>query len=327
MIQVGKAAFRPKIADYFSKSGELIALVMIVIIASFTYKEFFTLTNISNIFRQVSMIGLMSLGMTLVIVSGGIDLSVGSIVALSAIAASYFSQNILWAIAAPLGIGVLCGAVNGLIITRLSIVPFIATLATQMAIRGIAYILTGIKTVPVSSDAAAFTFIGQGYLGWLPVPVAIFLAASLVMVVVAGRTGFGRSIYAIGGNEDAARMIGLKVDRNKMLCYVIMGFFAALAGIILGSRLGAGQPVSGRGWEMNVIAAVAIGGTLLTGGVGSIAKTVVGVVILGIINNIINLQGTLNSYWQSIITGAILLAIIIIQNVTLRKRSLRGACE
>lgn len=309
-------SFMKKLFYRVSRSGEIAALVLIVLAASCAYKEFLTYSNISNVFRQISMVGLISLGMTLVIISAGIDLSVGSIVSMSAIAAAYLSKNLVAAIVISLLIGTALGALNGVIITKLSIVPFIATLATQMAIRGAAYLITGIKTVPVDNGAVNFLWIGRGYIGPIPVPVLIYVAASLVMLFIMLRTSFGRSVYAIGGNEDAARMIGLRVDRNKILCYAITGFLSALAGILLSSRLGAGQPVSGKGWEMDVVASVAIGGTMLTGGVGGIAKTFVGVLILGFINNIINLQGTLNTYWQSIITGAILLGVIVIQNAT-----------
>jgi ribose transport system permease protein len=188
-----------------------------------------------------------------------------------------------------------------------------------MALRGAADLMTDMKSIAADRSAKTFIAIGRGYFFGVPVPVVVFLAVSLVMIFVSKKTSFGRSVYAIGGNEDAARMMGLRVKRDKMLCYVITGFLSALAGVVLCARLGAGQPVSGEGWEMDSIASVAIGGTLLTGGVGGVGKTLCGVLIIGFIKNIINLQGDVNSYWQKIIMGLILLLVVVIQNKTFRK--------
>jgi ribose transport system permease protein len=212
--------------------------------------------------------------------------------------------------------------VNGFIVNNFKIVPFIATLAVQMAVRGVAYLLTDMRSIAVDRSAEIFIGLGRGYFIGIPIPVIIFLTAAVVMIFVTRRTSFGRSVYAIGGNEDAARMMGLRVKRNKSLSYVITGFLSALAGVILCARLGAGQPVSGDGWEMDAIASVAIGGTLLSGGVGGVGHTICGVLIIGFIKNIINLQGDINSYWQKIITGLILLLVIIAQNRSGKKRTL-----
>jgi ribose transport system permease protein len=301
-------------------NGAFIALIALIVAASFLYGEFFTLNNMSNVLRQMSMVGLMSVGMTLVILTAGIDLSVGATVAISAIIAAKLSgQGIVPAIAVPLAVGAVIGGVNGFIVNNLKIVPFIATLAVQMALRGAAYLMTDMKSIAADRSAKTFIALGRGYFLGVPIPVIIFLAVSLTMIFVCKKTSFGRSVYAIGGNEDAAAMMGLRVKRDKMLCYVITGFLSALAGVILCARLGAGQPVSGEGWEMDSIASVAIGGTLLTGGVGGVEKTICGVLIIGFIKNIINLQGDVNSYWQKIIMGLILLFVVIIQNKTFRK--------
>ncbi|MDR1580619.1 MAG: ABC transporter permease [Synergistaceae bacterium] len=301
-------------------NGALVALIALITAASFMYKEFFTLNNMSNVLRQMSMVGLMSVGMTLVILTAGIDLSVGATVAISAIIAARLSNyGIIPAIAIPLVVGAIIGGVNGFIVNNLRIVPFIATLAVQMALRGAAYLMTDMKSIAVDRSEKTFIALGRGYFLKVPVPVIIFLVVSLIMIFICKKTGFGRSVYAIGGNEDAAGMMGLRVKRDKMLCYVITGFLSSLAGVILCARLGAGQPVSGEGWEMDSIASVAIGGTLLSGGVGGVEKTICGVLIIGFIKNIINLQGDVNSYWQKIIMGIILLLVVIIQNKTFRK--------
>ena len=302
-------------------NGTWIALILLVAGASILYgSTFFSSNNLLNVLRQSSMIGLISVGMTCVIITGGIDLSVGATVALCGVlAAMLASVNLLLGIGVPVLVGLLIGLVNGFIIAKLRIVPFIATLAVQMAVRGIAYIITDVKSISVSRDLKTFLAIGRGYLLGIPIPVLLFAIAAVVMIVVLRLTPFGRSLYAIGGNEAAAGMMGIKVGLHKGLAYVLTGGLSGLAGVVLCARLGAGQPVAGNGWEMNAVAAVAIGGTLLSGGVGGVDKTVAGVLISGLITNILNLQGNVNSYVQNIINGAIVLAVIIIQRRTRAK--------
>ena len=302
-------------SKFLSGHGSLTALLLMLAVASIVYPEFRTMRNITNVVRQISMVGLSAIGMTFVIISGGIDLSIGATIALSGILAAMLSgKNVLLAILVPLVAGAAIGLVNAFIVTRLRVVPFIATLAVQMAVRGIAYVITDMKSVPVSDETGVFKFIGRGYVLGIPFPVVVFIIAALIAAVIAGRTAYGRSTYAIGGNESAARMMGIRVERSKTISFTATSALSALAGIILCSRLGAGQPLGGQGWEMDAIAGVAIGGTLLSGGTGGIGKTVCGVLIMGFIKNIINLQGNVNSYWQNIIMGMIILAVIIIQN-------------
>lgn len=300
-------------------NGTWIALFILVVAATVFYgTTFLSVSNIFNVLRQSSMIGLIAVGMTCVIITAGIDLSVGATVALTAVSAAVLTQtSVLLALIVPVFIGILIGAVNGFVIAKLKIVPFIATLAVQMAVRGIAYIATDVKSVPIADEAESFLVIGRGH--FLGIPVILFALAAAVMIFVCSKTPFGRSLYAIGGNEDAARMMGIKVDRNKALSYVLTGGLSGLAGVILCSRLGAGQPVGGNGWEMDAVSAVAIGGTLLSGGSGSVGKTISGVLITGLIGNIINLQGDINTYVQKIINGAIVLIVIIIQRRTQTK--------
>lgn len=312
------SAFQALRSLRLGESGAFLALVVLMVVASWRYGgEFLSYTNISNVLRQVSMVGLISVGMSLVIITGGIDLSVSATVALCGILAAQLSgTNLALAILLPLVVGAIVGLVNGVVITKLKIVPFIATLAIQMAVRGVSYLVTDMQSIPVPDGADAFIFLGRGYVAGVPAPVWFFLGASVVLAVVMKGTSFGRSLYAIGGNDDAARMMGVLSGRNQTICYVITGLLSGLAGVILCARLGAGQPVAAEGWEMDAIASVAIGGTLLTGGVGGVWRTVWGVLIIGFIKNIINLQGNVNSYWQNIIMGIILLVVIILQNRT-----------
>lgn len=296
-------------------SGSWIAIFVLILVPSIVYGDkFFSTVNAFNVLRQMSMIGLISIGMTCVILTAGIDLSVGATVALAAVMSAMLTEkSVFLAILLPVLTGVLIGAVNGFVIAKLKIVPFIATLAVQMAVRGIAYIITDIQSIPVAKEAPQFAILGRGYFYGVPIPVIILAVVLAVMGFVCQKTPFGRSLYAIGGNEDAANMMGIKVARNKALAYVLTGALSALAGVILCSRLGAGQPLSGTGWEMDAVAAVAIGGTLLSGGVGGVGKTLSGVLITALIGNIINLQGNINTYVQQIIMGIIVLAVIIIQ--------------
>lgn len=298
-----------------SGHGSLIALLLLMLAASVIYPEFCTVRNLSNVLRQMSMVGLSAIGMTFVIISGGIDLSIGAVIGLTGVIAAQLSgTSVFLAVLLPVLTGLVIGFVNAFVVTRLKIVPFIATLAVQMAVRGVAYVITEMRSVSVTDESGVFTFIGRDYLLGIPFPVVLFAVAALAASLVLGRTTYGRSVYAIGGNESAAQMMGVRVERSQFISYIMTGGLSALAGVVLCSRLGAGQPVSGQGWEMDAIAAVAIGGTLLSGGVGGVGKTVCGVLIIGFIRNIINLQGNINSYWQSIIMGAIILLVIIVQS-------------
>ena len=310
-----KNGFMPALSNLLAKHGSLTALLLMMIIASVIYPEFRTMRNITNVLRQMSMVGLSAIGMTFVIISGGIDLSIGATIALSGIMVAKLSgTSVLLALVVPLLVGAVIGLTNAFIVTRLRVVPFIATLAVQMAVRGVAYVITIMQSVPVTDVKGIFTFIGRGYVLGIPFPVLVFVLVAVVAAVISTRTAYGRSTFAIGGNENAARMMGIRVERSKRISFTATSVLSALAGIILSSRLGAGQPLGGQGWEMDAIAGVAIGGTLLSGGTGGVGKTVCGVLIMGFIKNIINLQGNVNSYWQNIIMGMIILVVIIIQN-------------
>lgn len=306
-----------QISSLLRKHGVLIALIILIVIATFSFPQFFTYGNLTNILRQSSMIGLISLGMTFVLLTGGIDLSVGALAALASVMAAMLSPhgNVGQMILVPIAACGILGLINGVIIAKLKIAPFITTLGMMMAARGISLVLTDGVSVSINADMVdTFSIVAHSYLIKIPTPVWLFLVALIVGIYFTNKTRPGRHVYAVGGNEEAARMMGLRPERVKIAVYTLNGLLAGLAGIILASRLSAGQPVSCDGWEMDAIAAAAIGGTQLSGGRGGLRGTVVGIMIIGIISNMINLQGTLNSWWQSIITGLMLLLVVMMQS-------------
>lgn len=311
-----------KVGSLLQKQGAFVGLILIIILASIRYEHFLTVSNLTNLVKQNSMLGIVAVGMTFVILTKGIDLSVGSLLALAGITAALMSKHsLVLAVVLPIVITTILGLVNGLLISKGRLEPFIVTLAMMIGVRGFIYAYTGEKSISVDSAISkAFAQIGRGTFFDIPVPIILFLIVLIVAGFVLRSTSFGRHVLAVGGNEEAARLMGLKVDRIKILVYSISGVLAGLAGLILTSRLGAGQPVAGLAWELDAIAAVVIGGTLLTGGKGSIFGTAIGVILLGMIFNIINLEGNINSWWQPVIRGVFLMVVVIIQGYVMMKR-------
>lgn len=306
---------RAKLASFIQRQGALVALVAVCIFAAIRYERFLTEYNLSNVLRQNSMLGLVALGMTFVILTGGIDLSVGSLLAVAGVIAAKLSDHgILVAALAAIAFTTLLGLINGVVIAKARIQPFITTLAMMIAARGLALVYTGEQSVRVSSISEGFTWLGRGLVGPVPVPVLILVVAYAIGWLVLNHTAFGRHVYAIGDNTEAARLMGLNVSRVTLGVYALSGALAGFAGVILASRLGTGQPVAGAGWELDAIAAVVVGGTLLTGGQGGVGSTLVGVLLLGVIFNLFNLEGTISPWWQLVLRGLILLFVVIIQN-------------
>lgn len=315
----GASGVAARAASLLQRQGALIALVLLIILGAVRYDGFLGAYNISTFLRYNSMFGLIALGMTFVIITGGIDLSVGSVVAFGSVIAALLSPQgpVIATLGAVLA-AMIIGLINGLIITRLNIVPFITTLAMLLTARGLALVFSGNQTVSVDYKSG-FVALGQGDLFGIPIPAIILGLAYIVGVIVLNYTPFGRYTLAIGGGEDAARLMGLPVDRVKLICYVMSGALSGLAGVILASQFGAGQPTEGVGWELTAIAAVVVGGTLLTGGLGSVGSTLVGAMLLGLIFNILNFENglagvSLNAYWQSVIRGGFLLVVVLLQN-------------
>ena len=301
-----------------SKIGVVIALVALTLFGWLRYDNFISSYNILSFLQYNSMFALISLGMCFVIITGGIDLSVGGVAALGSVVAAYASGHGLVAgVAAGVGAGLLVGIVNGLIVTRLNIAPFIATLATMLAAYGSALLLAGNQSVSVSWDTAFIEF-GQGSLLGFPIPGWVMIAAFIAGWIVLEQLPTGRRVLAVGGGEDAAMLMGLNVRRLKLGVYAASGALAGLAGVILAAQFGAGQPTEGVGWELFAIASVVVGGTLLSGGVGSVGATLAGALLLALLFNLLNFENgkgwiSLSAYWQSVIRGVFLLIFVLIQ--------------
>ncbi len=293
----------------------LLALAGVFVFAGIRYPAFLSSENLFNILRQNSMLGLVSIGMTFVIVSGGIDLSVGSLVAVGAVTAAELSYHgsLSAVLGAVLASGSL-GLINGLLIAKARLQPFIATLAIMIASRGLVLASTHEQSIRVAGAATALTFLGRGRIGKVPIPVLLLLAAFLLAALVLARTRFGHHLYALGDNEEAAHLLGLNLTVIKVAVYTLSGGLAGAAGVLLAARLGAGQPVAGAGWELDAIAAVVVGGTLLTGGQGDVGSTFIGLLLLGSLLNIFNLEGTVSSWWQGVLRGLLLLIFVALQS-------------
>ncbi|MEJ7618053.1 MAG: ABC transporter permease [Pyrinomonadaceae bacterium] len=313
-IKVGGAA-RARFAALMQRQGAVVALMLVCVFAAVRYPRFLTEENLLNVLRQNSMLGLVALGMTFVILTGGIDLSVGALLAVAGVVAANFAgYGAIPAVLAGVGSATVLGLINGLVISVARMQPFIVTLAMMIAARGVALAWTGEQSVRVSQLSAGLTKLGRGWVGPIPVPVLILVVAYVVGWVLLKYTRFGRHVYAIGDNEEAARLMGLNVGRVQLGVYALSGALAGLGGVLLAARLGAGQPVAGIGWELDAIASVVVGGTLLAGGQGGVGSTFVGVLLLGVIFNLFNLEGTISPWWQLVLRGLILLGVVIMQN-------------
>lgn len=307
-------SMRAKTGAFLQQQGALIMLVIVCIAGFVRYEAFLTPENLLNVVRQNSMLGLVALGMTFVILTGGIDLSVGALLAVAGvIAANLADRGLIVALVAAVAATTVLGLINGVVIAKARIQPFIVTLAMMIAARGLALAATGEQSVRISNED--FTWLGRGLIGdFLPVPILILIVGFAVGWLVLNQTRFGRNVFAVGDNDEAARLMGLNISRVTIAVYAISGALAGLAGVMLASRLGAGQPVAGTGYELDAIAAVVIGGTLLTGGQGSVLSTLVGVLLLGVIFNLFNLEGTISPWWQLVLRGVILLFVVVAQN-------------
>ncbi|MBU2702226.1 ribose/xylose/arabinose/galactoside ABC-type transport system permease subunit [Sporomusaceae bacterium BoRhaA] len=311
--------------DYHSiirKMGPLLGLLLLGIILTLLSDRFLSVNNLLNVARQVSINAIISVGMTLVILTGGIDLSVGSILALSgSITAGLMAggTTLVVALIAGIAIGSLLGIVNGLLVTKGKIQPFIATMGMMTIARGVTLVYT--EGRPVTGMEGAFRFLGGGYVVGIPFPVILMAIIFAVAYFVLKKTCFGRYIYAIGGNEEAARLSGIRTDRVIVAVYTLAGFFAGLGGIIMASRLNSAQPTAGMGFELDAIAAVVLGGTSLSGGIGTIGGTLIGALIIGVLDNGLNLLNV-SSFYQQVAKGLVILIAVLLD----RKRNKGGKC-
>ncbi len=301
--------------DLVARLRPLIGLVILSLAISWFSPRFLTTGNILNVLRQTSINAVIATGMTFVILTGGIDLSVGSVLAYAgAIMAALLATQMPLAasVALVLLLGATIGAVTGVVITKGKVQPFIATFVSMTLLRGATLVFTDGK--PLSADvgpAEAFAFLGQGYAFGVPVPIFVMIAVLALAYYVLRHTRFGRYVYALGGNEEATRLSGLRTGLIKTTVYAVSGLLAAMAGIILTSRLSSAQPTAGAGYELDAIAAVVLGGTSLAGGSGHILGTLVGALIIGILNNALNLMNV-SSYYQMIAKGVIILIAVLL---------------
>ncbi|MGD7664773.1 ABC transporter permease subunit [Brevibacillus laterosporus] len=292
--------------------GPLLGLFLLVIILSIVSSDFLTVSNIFNVLRQVSINALIAFGMTFVILTGGIDLSVGSTLALSsALSAGLMASggDPFLAIVVGLLAGLVMGAFNGILVAKGNVAPFIATLATMTVFRGLTLVYTEGK--PITGLPDSFGLVGKSFFLQIPMPVIWMLLSFVALYFILKHTTFGRHVYALGSNEEATRLSGISTTKVKIWVYSISGLFASLAGIILTSRLNSAQPTAGTSYELDAIAAVVLGGTSLSGGKGWLVGTLIGAMIIGVLNNGLNLLNV-SSFYQLVAKGAVILIAVLL---------------
>ncbi len=305
--------------NFLQRFGIVIVLFGLVVALSLTTESFGTLSNLTNVARQVSINGILAVGVTFVLLTAGVDLSLGSVVALSGVVCATFAHPgdypLLVPILVGIGTGGLCGLLNGIIVTRGSVAPFIVTLGMMTAARGLALIISEGK--PVANMTPALTSLAGNVAG-IPIAVLCFAGVAALAHFFLNNFRLGRHIYAVGGNENAARVAGISVSGVKLFAYTLCGLLTGLAGVVLAARITTGQPNAGVAYELDAIAAVVIGGTSLAGGVGTIWGTILGVLLIGVINNGLDLL-MVSSYYQAVIKG-----VIIVGAVWLDRRQTRS---
>ncbi|MGW8426240.1 ABC transporter permease [Peribacillus simplex] len=303
------------ISDIWNRLGMVIVLLMLCVVLSFTAPNFLESENILNVLKQVSIIAILAAGMTIVILTGGIDLSVGSTVALSgviSVMASSSGMNPFLSMSLGVAVGYLVGFINGFFIAKTKLPSFIVTLGSMTYVRGLAYVISGGYPIVLLSEQ--FKFIGGGKILGVPTPIYITMIVYILMFFILKYTMFGRHIYAIGGNEEAAHLSGIKVEKSLINVYSISGLLAGLGGVVLAGRLYSGQPTAGNMYELDAIAAVILGGTSFTGGKGRIQSTIIGVLIMGIITNGLTLMNV-DYYWQLIVKGGVIVVAVLLDRL------------
>jgi len=301
------------------KYGVLIGFLFISIVVSIITPNFLTYANILNIIRQSTIVGLMAIGTTYVIIGGDFDISIGSTLALTAAVVLGFQNYVPWyiAIIAALLIGAFIGFINGVLTAKVKMVGIIVTVGTMTIVRGLTYLYTG--GYPIVGQSESFKFVGSGYIGLLPFPIIIWVVMVIFWQFVLSKTKLGRYTLALGGNKEAARLSGVPIDFYKIMTFVIGGLMAAMAGIVYASRLNSVTPIAGGGYELDAIAATVIGGTSVSGGEGSVAGTMVGVLLLAVIGNVFNLLGV-HVYIQYVVKGVVILAVVGFDSYTKNRK-------
>lgn len=304
------------IAKLAKQFGLLAVVLIIVVFMSFATDTFMTTNNITNILRQISINGVLAVGMTFVILTGGIDLSVGSLVAVtSVICGSLLENGMNTMIVIVIGVGaaMILGLLNGYLVSYVGFQPFIATLATMSVCRGFSMVYSDGK--PYLIKDKAFLFIGQGKIGQIPMLVIILFVVCIIALIILETTTFGRYVFAIGGNKNAAKLSGVKTQKMEMFVYLISGLCCGIVGLMLSARISSGQPTAGEGYELDAIASVAIGGTSMSGGMGSLRGTILGFLIIGLISNSMTMLG-IDSFYQDIVKGLIIILAVFLDMKT-----------
>jgi ribose transport system permease protein len=308
-----KRRWRPK--DLLLKYSFVIVFVLLILYLSLSTSKFLTVPNVVNVFRQVSNQGIIAVGMTMILIMGQIDLSVGSLVAFAAVLNALFLKSgmpIPAALLATLGVSCLWGFLNGFVTAKFRLHAFLVTMATQTLIRGMTYTMTG--GYPVGGLPQGFFVYGSGTIGVVPLPVVYMLTIFGIGAFVLSSTTFGRAVYAIGGNEDAARLSGIGVEKVKIGVFLVSALVSAISGLVLSSRLMAGSPEIGIGWELDIVAAVIIGGTNMMGGEGTLSGTLLGVLFIGVLTNgMILLDVT--PYMQQVVRGLVILGAVVLNSL------------
>ncbi|MBE1592084.1 ABC transporter permease [Nonomuraea angiospora] len=319
LVSTNVLAVRPTARTLLAENGSVAALVVLVVALSLLSGDFLTVTNLLNVGVQAAVTAILAFGSTFVIITGGIDLSVGAVAALSAITLAWTAADsgLPWPLATlvALAVGIGCGLVNAALVAYGKLPPFIATLAMLGVARGLALVVS--QGSPIEMPEAV-SHLGDTVGGYLPVPVLVMALMGVVAAVVLNRTYSGRAMYAIGGNEEAARLSGIAVSRQKLVTYALSGAFAAVAGVVLASRLASAQPQAASGYELDAIAAVVIGGASLSGGKGRALGTLVGALILAVLRNGLNLL-SVSAFWQQVVIGVVIALAVLLD--TLRRRS------
>lgn len=320
MSAAARAAALLRGSGHAGRAGVVLALVALVAALSLSSPFFLTGSNLLNIGVAVALVGVVAAGSTLVMIAGGIDVSVGSTVALSGVSAAKTltaTGSVPLALAAGLLVGAAAGLVNGLIVTKLSINPLIATLGTLSVYRGLTFIAS--DGVAIGAAQPGFLDIGAGRFAGIPNPIVILVVVFAVLALVLHGTDTGRNVYAIGGNPDAARLAGIAVDRYRIGLYTLNGLLAGLSGVVLTARLGSGQPLAASGLELDAIAAVVLGGVALAGGIGTMGGTVLGVLVMGVLNNGLTILN-IDSFYQYVARGTVLLVAVALDQFGQRRR-------
>lgn len=314
-LQVEHVKKKVNVKELWNRYSTMMILLLMCVVLSFLTPNFLEVNNLLNVLKQISIIAILAAGMTFVILTGGIDLSVGSTVALSGVISVMLSQqgvNAIAAMAAGVAAGMVAGYVNGYLTAKTKLPAFIVTLGSFTYIRGIAYVLSA--GYPIVLTDPLFKFFGSGTVLAIPTPVLIMVLVYAIAFFVLKYTMFGRHVYAIGGNEEAASLTGIKVTANLIKVYMISGLLSGLAGVVLAGRLYSGQPTAGVGFELDAIAAVILGGTSFTGGVGAIQGTIIGALIMGVLSNGLTLLDV-SYYWQLVIKGGVIILAVLLDRL------------